>query len=87
MPTVFLPVNLFIANNNLLNVNFISSISPSLSGYALEPLHSIFLYPNWIKMMSYEIEANHGKPWKELLINDLIFIWVLYMLITQGFKL
>lgn len=38
-----------------------------------------------IKMMSYAIEANPGKAWKELLVMTVIFIWALYMLITQGF--
>jgi multisubunit Na+/H+ antiporter MnhE subunit len=40
-----------------------------------------------IKMMSYAIEANPGKAWRELLIMTLIFIWALYMLLNQGFGL
>jgi hypothetical protein len=38
-----------------------------------------------IKIMSYAIEATPGKAWRELLIMTLIFIWALYMLLTQGF--
>lgn len=40
-----------------------------------------------IKLMSYAIEANPGRAWKELLIMTIIFIWALYMLFTQGFDL
>lgn len=40
-----------------------------------------------IKMMSYAIEANPKRPWRELVIMTIIFIWALYMLITQGFGL
>ena len=40
-----------------------------------------------IKIMSYAIEANPGKAWIELLIMTLIFIWALYMLLSQGFGL
>jgi hypothetical protein len=40
-----------------------------------------------IKIMSYGIEAKPGKAWKELLIMTVIFIWALYMLLTQGFGL
>ena len=40
-----------------------------------------------IKIMSYGIEASPGKAWRELLIMTLIFIWALYMLLTQGFGL
>ncbi len=40
-----------------------------------------------IKIMSYAIEANPGKAWRELLIMTLIFIWALYMLLSQGFGL
>lgn len=40
-----------------------------------------------IKLMSYAIEANPGRAWKELLIMTIIFIWALYMLFTQGFGL
>lgn len=38
-----------------------------------------------IKMMSYAIQANPEKPWKELLLIALLLIWLLYMLATQGF--
>ncbi|MGB9980404.1 hypothetical protein [Methanobacterium sp.] len=40
-----------------------------------------------IKMMSYAIEANPGLAWKELVIMTVLFIWALYMLLTQGFGL
>jgi hypothetical protein len=40
-----------------------------------------------IKIMSYAIEANPGKAWRELIIMTVIFIWAFYMLITQGFGL
>ena len=38
-----------------------------------------------IKMMSYAIEANPERAWKELVIITIISIWALYMLLTQGF--
>jgi len=40
-----------------------------------------------IKMMSYAIEANPGRAWKQLVIMTIIFIWALYMLLTLGFGL
>jgi hypothetical protein len=40
-----------------------------------------------IKLMSYGIEASPGRAWRELLIMTVIFIWALYMLLTQGFGL
>ena len=40
-----------------------------------------------IKIMSYGIEASPGKAWRELLIMTVIFIWALYMLLTQGLGL
>ncbi len=40
-----------------------------------------------IKMMSYAIEANPGMAWKQLIIMTMLFIWALYMLLTQGFGL
>lgn len=40
-----------------------------------------------IKMMSYAIEADPKRPWRELVIMTIIFIWALYMLLTQGFGL
>jgi len=36
-----------------------------------------------IKIMSYGIEANPKKAWRELIIITIILIWALYMLITQ----
>ena len=38
-----------------------------------------------IKIMSYGIEANPKKAWRELIIITIILIWALYMLITQFF--
>ncbi len=40
-----------------------------------------------IKMMSYAIQANPEKPWKELVILGMLFLWALFMLITRGFGL
>jgi hypothetical protein len=40
-----------------------------------------------LKMMSYSIQANPGKAWKELLLMTLLFLWSLYMLATRGFGL
>ncbi|WP_414468670.1 hypothetical protein [Methanobacterium sp. ACI-7] len=40
-----------------------------------------------IKMMSYAIEDKPELAWKELLIMTILFIWALYMLLTQGFGL
>ncbi|MGB7968369.1 MAG: hypothetical protein WCF28_02210 [Methanobacterium sp.] len=40
-----------------------------------------------IKIMSYGIEASPGRAWRELLIMTVIFIWALYMLLTQGLGL
>ena len=40
-----------------------------------------------IKMMSYAIQANPEKPWKELVILGGLFLWALLMLITRGFGL
>jgi hypothetical protein len=40
-----------------------------------------------LKMMSYSIQANPEKAWKELLLMTLLFVWALYMLATQGFGL
>ena len=40
-----------------------------------------------IKLMSYAIEANPGRAWKELLIMTILFIWAIYTLLTQGFGL
>jgi hypothetical protein len=40
-----------------------------------------------LKMMSYSIQANPGKAWKELVFMTLLFVWALYMLATRGFGL
>lgn len=40
-----------------------------------------------IKIMSYAIQANPGKPWKSLLFISILFLWIIYMILTQGFKL
>ena len=40
-----------------------------------------------LKMLSYSIQANPGKAWRELLLMTLLFFWSLYMLATQGFGL
>lgn len=38
-----------------------------------------------IKMMSYAIQANPEKPWKQLLFISLLFLWGVYMILTKGF--
>lgn len=38
-----------------------------------------------IKLMSYAIQANPEKPWKEIVFLALLFGWGLYMFVTQGF--
>jgi hypothetical protein len=38
-----------------------------------------------LKMLSYSIQANPGKAWRELMLMTLLFAWSLYMLATQGF--
>ncbi|EQA43396.1 hypothetical protein LEP1GSC050_1731 [Leptospira broomii serovar Hurstbridge str. 5399] len=40
-----------------------------------------------LKLMSYSIQANPGKAWRELILMTLIFLWSLYMLATKGFGL
>ena len=40
-----------------------------------------------LKMLSYSIQANPGKAWKELVFMTLLFGWSLYMLMTHGFGL
>ncbi|MDD5222406.1 MAG: hypothetical protein PHE84_00315 [bacterium] len=40
-----------------------------------------------LKMMSYSIQANPGKAWRELIFMTVLFVWALYMLATQGFGL
>lgn len=36
-----------------------------------------------LKMMSYSIQANPEKAWRELIFITALFIWCLYMLITR----
>ncbi len=38
-----------------------------------------------LKLMSYSIQANPGKAWRELIIMTVLFVWALYMLVTRGF--
>jgi hypothetical protein len=38
-----------------------------------------------IKMMSYAIQANPEKPWKQLLFISILFLWGIYMIIIKGF--
>ncbi len=40
-----------------------------------------------LKMMSYSIQANPGKAWRELVFMTFLFVWALYKLATQGFGL
>jgi hypothetical protein len=40
-----------------------------------------------IKMMSYAIQATPEKPWKQLLFISILFLWGIYMIITNGFRL
>jgi hypothetical protein len=40
-----------------------------------------------LKMLSYSVQANPGKAWRELTLMSLLFLWCLYMLATQGFGL
>lgn len=40
-----------------------------------------------LKMMSYSIQANPGKAWRELIFMTVLFLWALYMLATRGFGL
>ncbi len=37
-----------------------------------------------IKLMSYAIQANPRKAWREYLLMTLLFVWVLYTLVTRG---
>lgn len=37
-----------------------------------------------IKLMSYSIQANPGKAWRELLFMTLLLVWALYMLVSRG---
>jgi hypothetical protein len=38
-----------------------------------------------LKMLSYSVQANPGKAWRELILMTLLFAWSLYMLATRGF--
>jgi hypothetical protein len=40
-----------------------------------------------IKLMSYAIQANPEKAWRELLFMTVLLLWGLYMLLTRGFGL
>jgi hypothetical protein len=40
-----------------------------------------------LKMLSYSIQANPGRAWRELVLMTILFLWALYMLVTQGFGL
>ena len=40
-----------------------------------------------LKMLSYSIQANPSKAWRELTLMTLLFAWSLYMLATRGFGL
>ena len=40
-----------------------------------------------IKLMSYAIQANPGKPWRELVFLTVLFVWALYRILAQGFGL
>ena len=40
-----------------------------------------------IKLMSYSIQAFPKRPWKELLLLTILFLWGLYMLLSRGFGL
>ncbi len=38
-----------------------------------------------LKMMSYSIQANPGKGWREITLISLLLFWSLYMLASRGF--
>jgi hypothetical protein len=40
-----------------------------------------------LKMLSYSIQANPGRAWRELVLMTILFLWALYMLATHGFSL
>jgi len=40
-----------------------------------------------LKMMSYSIQAQPGKAWRELALMTMLFLWALFMLATRGFGL
>ncbi len=40
-----------------------------------------------LKMLSYSIQANPGRAWRELTLMTILFLWAVFMLATQGFGL
>ena len=40
-----------------------------------------------LKMLSYSVQANPGRAWRELVLMTILFLWALYMLATRGFGL
>lgn len=40
-----------------------------------------------IKLLSYAIEADPKRAWKELVILTIILVWTIYVLLTMGFGL
>jgi len=40
-----------------------------------------------IKLMSYAIQANPEKSWRELAFLTVLFVWALYCIFTRGFGL
>jgi hypothetical protein len=40
-----------------------------------------------LKMLSYSIQANPQRAWRELVLMTILFLWALYMLATRGFGL
>jgi hypothetical protein len=38
-----------------------------------------------IKLMSYAIQADPGRAWRELTLTTVLLVWGLYMLATRGF--
>lgn len=40
-----------------------------------------------VKHMSYAIQANPGKAWREYLLMTVLLVWALYMLLAEGFGL
>ncbi len=65
----------------IIQVYFHRFIDPLPSDKSPEPPVSA------IKLMSYSIQANPGKAWRELIFMTLLLVWALYMLFTRGFGL
>ena len=40
-----------------------------------------------LKMLSYSVQANPERAWRELVLMTILFLWALYMLATRGFGL